>query len=1107
MTVSQRYECSVCYATLPRPMRFCPHCGSPQTPSAVQEAVRPPTQPPPSFSASERSRLERAFRAQFEKRGLAVEQEQLEQARSVLLSTEKQVRRASMLFLDLCKFTQISHQLGPDKTRDLLQEHDTICAKVVYRHHGFIVKFVGDGIVAVFGAPLAYDRDAESCLRAALEMRELIAGLEPGLGFTLHTHAGIATGEVFSGVTESAGAPEYDVTGDAVNLAARLKSRARADEILVCQATAVAIQDVFEIEPMPPMRLKNIGGLYTAHRVVGEKQTGILRRPIRTEFVGRTAEIRKIHETLERAQAGHLEILEIVGEPGVGKSRLFAEAIRSFGGKATLLACECAPHGAESLLFPLIELIRKICDIGPGDSLPRTREKIEQFCRDNKIAPDDAAAIGYLLGLPDAIESMAALPFPTIQQRVFDALTKIAVPQRQDELKVLCLDDIQWMDPLTGQWLEHLLERAAATNLALVLIYRTRDKPEPKFVCPAVRIRLGPLSQRHRTEVVRQIIGHDYGKQAVHEAILDRAGGNPLFLEEIARLADQMERSKGLELSEQLEKPLADIVPESLHSIIQYRIDRLERRTRAVLECAAVLGRRFSFGVIQLFDSIRRNLVEQLSVLRGLRFLDEYPPPPDVEYAFLHPLAREVAYQNLPAAQRRTLHGEIAKQMEQYLGQRVSEYYSTLAYHFEKAEDAPKALYYTVKSAERAVALFANREALKHYEKALRWLQTAEDGEHALVRQSFVLIAIGRLRRILGDVNAGLEALEQSLQLIGKVGNAHLQAHCAYEMSALHQAKGDYLCATQHATDALELARRQERRPLEAQCHNMLGMIAWGQSQYDEALKHYRNVFDLGVDEAAPGVVADAHNNAGLIHWQRGRYEMALTHMHECLRLGRTMGDRYRIAATVMNIGILQERLGRLGAARRSYANALTLSREIGFRQAACACHANLSNLDLIEKKPADALDQAARSNELARAIRDRRSEAIAEENLALACLLAKDFGRAREHFDRAMRLARNLGDVERQVSVGLGMVELELATQEKDVTTRKVQSLLKTIEIGGFDDHRPRALRNLGRILALRSESRREAETMLHKALEEAKRLSNIPERDACRREIANLT
>jgi class 3 adenylate cyclase/tetratricopeptide (TPR) repeat protein len=1058
------------------------------------------------MSDAECSRIERAFREQFEERGLYIEKSQLEQIRSVLLNTETQLRRASVLFVDLCHYTELSRRLKPDETARLLNDYYQVAVQAIYRHHGFIVKFIGDAILAIFGAPLAYDRDTESCVRAALELRDLVTRLGTKSGRTLESHSGIATGEVLSAAVEPAGVRQYDIAGDAVNLASRLQSKAQPGEILVCQATGVAIQGLFDLTPTKPLRLKNVPGPYVAWHVAGEKPKGGARRPVRTEFIGRGPELQKVHECFQRALEGHPAVLEIVGEPGVGKSRLVNEAIHSFEGNTQVFSCECTPHGKESLLQPLVELVRRICAVYPGDSLERTEQKVSRFCRRHRIAAGDVEAIGYLLGFPDAIETMARLPFPVVQQKVFHALEAIVLSPSNGGLRILCLDDIQWMDRLTGQWLEGFVQHARGMALVVVLIYRIHERPDAALPRTTVRIRLGPLPQRFRSELLQKILGADYRASDVRDVILNQAGGNPLFLEEIARLAAQLERSGDRRLTGRLREMLADTVPESLYSIIQYRIDRLERRTRAVLECAAVLGQRFSLHVIKLFEAVHHNLMEQLAVLRGLQFLEEYPPPPDLEYAFFHPLAREVAYRNLPESQRRTLHGQIAEQMEQYLGDRIPTYFGTLAYHFEKAGNIRKAFCYTMKSGQRAAALFANREALAHFEKSRVLLEAMPDREHASVREAAVLSTIGRLRRILGDVAGSVKALARALRLAGERGNQHLQAECAYELAAVHQATGGYPRATQYATQALQLARRQQRRPLEAQCHNILGMIAWGQSHYDDALAEYQNVFDLHVEAEAPGVVADAHNNAGLIHWQHGRYAAAQEEMRQCLRLGREMGDRFRIAATVMNIGILEERQGRFQAARRSFSNALRLSEEIGFRQAGCACYANLSNVDLLEGKPREALDHAARSRDIARDIDDRRSESVAEENFGLAYLMAGDYPSAQIHFNRSLRIARQLGDIERQVSVGLGQVEWELATRKDAVATAKIRSLFKTIDSEKFRDHLPRALRNLGRILARRPEQRHEAEAALRQALEESMRLSNIPERNACRRELAAL-
>ena len=597
------------------------------------------------------------------------------------------------------------------------------------------------------------------------------------------------------------------------------------------------------------------------------------------------------------------------------------------------------------------------------------------------------------------------------------------------------------------------------------------------------------------------------GPKCVLPSLIRRAG-IPCSLEEIARLVRQLERSGDRLLADRLQDLLTSGASQSLHSIIQYRIDHLQRSTRDVLKHASVLGHRFAPRIVALFETIRENLVEHLALLRGLQFLDEYPPPPDWEYAFCHPLAREVAYQNLTVPQRRRLHGEIAEKMEDHFAResRLSTYYETLAFHFEKAGKTEKAFYYAVKSAERAVALCANREALRWYEKSLELLTATGNGRNRRIREASLLSGLGRLRRILGDVATSEKSLKRAADIALADRNTHLQAECAYEMAALYQATSSYVLAARCATEALHLSRMQKRHALQAQCHNMLGMIAWGESQLDQALVEYQNVFDLSVENVAPGMVADAHNNAGLVHLQRGNYRLALAEMQQCLRLGHRMGDRYRIAATVMNIGILQERLGRLEAARRAYSNALNLSEDIGFRQAACACLANLSNVDLIEQKPRDAANHAAQSLDIARAIGDRRSEAIAEENLGLASLATVDYKSARSHFNKALGLARKLGDVERQVSVGLGLVELNLAAHPKPSAATRIRSLLETIERQGFRDHLPRALRDLGRVLARQPHRSEDAEIALRRALEVARKISNIPEREACRREMVAL-
>lgn len=1048
-----------------------------------------------------RSKLERAFREQLEKKGISFDPAYLAEVQRVLLNSESQMRRASTLFCDLCDYVKIVDRIGPLRASKLLAKFYEIGWQVIHRHRGFVLKHIGDAVVAVFGAPIAYDRDVESCVRAAVEIRDLICSLEVDGGVSLNCHVGIATGEVFSGVRGDGATKEYDITGHAINLAARLQARAKPGEILLCQATAIAVWSSFEVEPMSRMRLKNVRGLYMPYRILKENPRGEGRRTIQTRFIGRQSEILKINSALQRADNGHREIVEIVGEPGIGKSRLVKESIRGFKGDIRVLSVECHPHGSESLLLPLIELVQQMCNIESGDSTDAVDEKVERFSKSRRTRRLYIMAIKYLLGLPDAVEAMKSVPFSAIRRRIFEAMFNIVISSARRKLSLLWIDDIQWMDSQTAAWLTFLVNQAADARLAIVLVYRAREKPRMDLPTAATRIRLGPLSQRFRSEMLEEIMGDVDLNHQVTEVIHNRAAGNPLFLEEVTRLIAQEDRSSGGVSIERVAELLADSLPESLHSVLQYRIDRLERRTRAVLERAAVLGRRFSYNMVRLFDAIRDSLFEQLSVLRGLQFIEENPKPSDVEYAFLHPLAREVAYYNLPEDVRSSLHGEIASRMEAHFDANLPVYFPTLAYHFEKAGNADKSLYYLIKSAQRAASLFANREALEFYERAHRTISGDQGDRSTQVLGSALLTAIGRYRRVLGDTGPAEESLRRSLQIAEELENECLISNCRYELSALFQTTGDYGEAKLLATRALEGAKEQDDLTLTAQCLNILGLIAWSQSYLSNALDYFRQVLDIASHNIPAGCIADAHNNTSMIHWQRGEYRIGLLATEKAMKIARTIGDRYRIAAYVMNRGGLEERIGQFRRARKSYENAINLSREIGYSQATCVSLVNLSNLDLTLGNPREALQNAEEASDLANDIGDLKAKAAAGENVALACVQLRDFGLARIHFGRALRIAQKLGDIERQVSVKLGMIELDLAAGKSRLSARRSRDLLKMIEEYDFGEHQPRALRNHARILAQSANRTDEAKDVMERALCCAKQISNIAEQKACRR------
>jgi predicted ATPase len=299
--------------------------------------------------------------------------------------------------------------------------------------------------------------------------------------------------------------------------------------VFVCQATAAAIEGIFETAPTQALRLKNVPGPYVARRILSER-TERLPRPVHAAFVGRCLELEKIHQALRRTAPGCPVVLEVTGEPGIGKSRLVGEALRTFGEEVSSLICECVPHGKDVLLHPLTELVRRVCGVEVEDTTQVIEQKVARRSRRYGLESGDADALGYLLGVPNAIAIMAPLPFNVIRQRVFHALNKLVLAPGDGTLIVLFMDDVQWMDALSGEWLMHLAEQAQGARLVIILISRLHEKPEMKLPSPTVRLRVGPLPQRFRSELITGLLGESFRGTEMRAAVLDQARGNPLFI-------------------------------------------------------------------------------------------------------------------------------------------------------------------------------------------------------------------------------------------------------------------------------------------------------------------------------------------------------------------------------------------------------------------------------------------------------------------------------------------------------------------------------------------------------------------------------------------------
>ena len=1094
--------------------RACPFCGAALGPEAPEAPGRPPAAPPEAPVSEEALQ----FRKQFEERSVHVPERALRRAEEILASAETQLRRATVLIADLRGFSRMAREAPPEDLSRLAAEFYDVCARLVVRRGGFVVKFLGDAVLAVFGAPVAFDRDAESAARAALDIRDWAEQTASGAERPMEVSIGLATGEVHSGRIEGPAGKAYDILGEAANLAARLQGAAGRNEILACAETWAAVRRRFRAEPTPPLVLHNIAEDYVAYRIVEESEPpppgG---REFETPFCGREKELAALEAFLAAPPRAETHVAHVVGEAGMGKTRLVHEALRRSGvAAARVVWWEGSPSCVSVLLWPVMQFLRQEMGLAADDTPAVAQQAIRRWLAE-RLTPEegDPLLLEYLFGIPHAVAALQGMPPERIQKNLFALLRAVLTRRGAAGGTILAADDAQWADPLTAAFLRQLMEWPAAPAaaqelpdgiatgaLTLVLVYRPNLAPPfppsvdgsgaelmaaaPDHLC----IRLEDLSEADRQALLRRLTPTEEFLPEIRGWVLSRASGNPLFLEEMTRLVREVMRNNAGLNGEALRNRIVEAIPATLRDLIQSRIDRLEVRTRQTLQCASLLGLHFALSLIELFDSIREGLTAHLQALCAFRYLEQRPEARELRFLFTHGLFRDVAYSTLLEEQKRRLHAALARRLEEVFADRLQEYCELLAFHFARGAESQRAIYYLVKAADRQAGLGASSNALQNYAEAIELMRALPPAEARQALMARILTRCGRLHRTLGDGDQADETLGAALDLARALGNERLALEAELEMAVTLLWRGQFDEARVRLQALAREASRLSSPRAEMVALNSLGVIHMQRGEYEEALRAFQTLAGLAERGGAPQIEADAFNNAGLIYWRWGQSAQAFKAYRRALPLRRRANDNFGLCATLMNIAIIEERVGKVRAARKSYENALRLAERTGYAQGLAALEANLSNLERRVGTAASALERAARAVEYARAAGDPVLQSIAEENAGLACAARGEGAAARAHLERAQELAQAHGAHEQRINAQLGL--MELACAESAVAPRhvaEINELLAQIEQRGHADLTPRAFRVKARILeALDVSNERTAREYLELARDRAR-------------------
>ena len=672
-----------------------------------------------------------------------------------MVVTEGERRVVAVLMADVAGSTAIGEQLGPERSKFLFDEVVRLMSEQVERYDGTVAQLLGDGLLAVFGAPVAHEDDSERAVRAGMAIQRALAAYSrevvDAYGIELRARVAVNTGPVLI-TPDGDGAEHWNALGDTVNVTARVQALAGEAEVTLGPGTAAQVRESFELEPLGPTELRGRSGAVDLYRVVCERDPHA--RPAEGPLVGRDRELASVRAAFERTLDGIGMIVSVTGEPGIGKSRLVADAVDPLRDRLRLLVGRSLSYTQDFSYWPIRDLLRDWLGASATTGEARVRLDLKAALHE-LFGPGDERYpfLANLMGLqepdPRAAESLHELSRDALHRRSLEVVAELVQRLAEQRPLLLVFEDLHWADELTLEAIERLLELTESEPLGIVLLYRSErdvsswglgEHVRQRYPHRYVEIELRPLPGE-ATEALAQALADAPLPPAVADLIAQRAGGNPLFVTEALR--DLVERgvirrrNGGWELAvapDQLE------VPALVQGILQARLDRLDAAARETIAVAAVIGRRFGMPLLERVLE-PETLPAALSELQRLELIVEERRRPFPEYRFRHGLVQEAAYANLTEADRRALHGRVGAALEELAGDDPSpSTYALLARHFSAADDAAKAVEYLLRAGDAARAMYADQEAIRHYRQAREFLGRLGDDRRS--RETLFKIAL-----------------------------------------------------------------------------------------------------------------------------------------------------------------------------------------------------------------------------------------------------------------------------------------------------------------------------------------------------------------------------
>ena len=1041
-------SCPRCGAVNPAGHRFCGQCAAPLD-RAAPTGLAPPEAYTPRYLA-ERIRTSRA-------------------------ELEGERKHVTVLFADLKGSMELLAGRDPEDARRILDPILHQMMEAVHRYEGTVNQVMGDGIMALFGAPIAHEDHAVRACYAALRMQESVKQYGEDVrrreGILPQIRVGLNSGEVVVRSIASDLHVDYTAVGETTHLAARVEQAASPGSTLITGATLQLVEGYVGVSSLGAVKVKGratpVDIYELAAAVTVRSRFQVLARRGLAKFVGRSAEMEHLTMALEQSLTGRGQTVAIVGEAGVGKSRLiwqFAHSPRTEG--CLILETAAASYGRTTSYLSVSQLLREYFRLDGREESREAREKVggKVLALDRALEPMLVALLA-LLDLPVEDPEWQALEPSERRQRTIDAVVRLLLRESQVRPLLLVVEDVHWADPETHAVLGRLAE--SSTNARVLLLVSVRsDCDEWGGRDHGRQLHLEPLPPTDSQQFLGVLLGGDSSLEGVKQLLVDRARGNPLFLEQTVRGLVETQALAGAPGAYRLTTPIQAIqVPVSVQSLLAARIDRLPPEDKRLLQAAAVIGHDVPFTLLQaVADEPDQDVRRGLADLQARGFVQEASLFPDLEYTFRHGLVQEVAYSALLQQHRRELHARIVAVIESLHADRQGECVERLAYHAMKGELWDKAATYSREAAVRAATRSAYRESMTSFEEALRALGRLPDSPAARARaidlrldSRVVLAPLGEYDRILqymqeaevlarelgdqrrlglvladmgarlrnvGEHRRALEASRQALAIAGELGEPDLQLEAKYRLAQAHFAVGDLGAATSMFEEtAAAFAARVELAPpvssvprhrgalpgfFQAWPHAWLGLLLSHLGRFEQALQHAERAMQIAGRMNHPHTLIEAHAALGAVSLERGDLQEAERVFEQGIALLRR--GSARDVNLLSGLGYVHALSGRLAEALPLLEEAVKGGPSISAMGSGLAVRmSRLADAYHWAGRIAEALRHASGAIELARKHHERVNEAIALRTVAEITAVS-DATRAEGYYADSRVLAEELG-------------------------------------------------------------------------------------------------